>query len=303
MIIKLMFSLSIIVSAEIIILFIRAGGTYDAIRNIVVHKHIYLGWGGANHVGAILALCIPANFYYMLKCKKIGFAFVIIAFIQFCLMIMTRSRGALLFTTAALPIMFIYVMVKSKRKLPIGITAAVLIAGTLAMMLIFKNSISDGINIMLAQGFDDSGRFELWKQGLDYFKNYPIFGVGWDIGVDPDDLGWSPLTFHAMFIQIMASAGVVGMVFFAYYYWARYSTFFRRRTNETWTVLAGMLLLEAYGMIDPISLFPTTYFLMLVMMSLAAEQAMPDDMNRPILFVKQPWKNWTINMKARKNKA
>lgn len=300
LIVKLMFCLGVIASMQIITTFIRVG-SLEAIKAMLVdRKGVYLGWGGSNHVGAILALCIPANFYYMLKCKKAGFLFVIIAFIEFCLLILTRSRGALLFTTIALPVMFTYVIVKSNNKLSIGITAAVLIGATITLMLIFKSALYEVINKMIEIGFNDSGRINLWKEGLDHFKNYPIFGVGWEIGTPRDELSFYPRAYHSMVIQVMACSGIVGLLGYGYYYWTRIRTFIKRRTDATWTIFAGAFLLEAYGMIDPISFFPTTFFIMLIMMSYAVEQALPDEIGRPILFVKMPWLSNPIFKKLRK---
>lgn len=290
-IIKLMFSVGIICSLEIIISVLEAGN-WEAMKAILENKSIYLGWGGANHVGALLGLCIPASFYYILKSKKLGFVFLILAFIEYCIIIITQSRGAILFTTIALPLLFIYVIVKSSKKISIGVTAGVLIAATLAAMFVFRGTLMEVINKLLDKGFDDSGRFNLYEEAWGLFKEYPIFGGGWDYKAPTDEWGFSPIAFHSMLLQILACSGLVGILCYSYYYWARYSTFFKRRTPETWIILAGMLILEGYGMIDPISFFPMTFFIMLLTMSLAAEQAMPEDIGRPILFVKQPWKRF-----------
>lgn len=285
MVIYSMFFLCIVLSLEVILSLISTG-SISQIREILAKKHIYLGWGGANHVGAVIALCIPANFYYMIKKKKWGFVFVIIAFLEFAILILTRSRGALLFTSLAMPILFIYVMVKSKNRISIGITLLILVIITVTSMLIIKGAFSEVIRLLLDKGFDDSGRFKLWQQGWELFKEYPIFGAGWDYDIPLDEYGFSPLAFHSMLIQVLACAGIIGLIFYGYLYFARYSTFFKQRTLEKWIVFAGMFIFEAYGMIDPISFLPSNYFLMVYVMSLATELSMPDDCCRPLLFVR-----------------
>jgi len=285
-VIKMMLAVGILCSLQIIISVLEAGSA-DAMQAMLTNKRIYLGWGGANHVGALLGLCIPASFYYMIKSKKFGFVFVILTFVEFCILVVTQSRGAIMFTAAALPFLFAYVIATSPNKRSIAITAATLIATAVTLMVIFRGTLTEVVNKLLDKGFDDSGRFRLYKEAVELFKNNPIFGGGWDYKAKRDELSFTPLAFHSMLLQVLACSGIIGLIFYTYYYWARYSTFFKVKTPESRIVLAGMLILEGYGMIDPISFFPITYFIVLMTMSLAAEQALPDNLGHPLPFIKR----------------
>ena len=292
--IKLMFLLGVIVSIEMIVNFIKFDISYLGVTGLEYAQSVYLYWGGSNHIGAMLGLCISSNFYYMFKNRRTGFLFIIITFIELGLMIWTKSRGSLLFTAMTFPVLIIYTLIKAEKKIPLIITATVLTAITFSAIYFSKNALMDMINRIMEEGFDDTGRFELWAHGLELFKEYPIFGAGWDYGVSYPDFGLSPMGLHSMFIQVMACSGIIGIVFFGYYYWARYTTFLKKFTDETIIVLAGMFVLEAYGMIDHISFLPPTYFVMLLLLSFAMEQSMPEDKCRPLLLKRLKWSKKAI---------
>jgi O-antigen ligase len=287
--IKLMFLLCLLVSVEMVIHMVREGKDIEGISNLLSRYDFYVYWGGSNHVGAMLALCIPGNFFFMIKNKRTGFLFLILTVVEFCLLIITRSRGSILLATIFVPILLIYSIVRAKNKIPLILTAITTIS--LAWYFVFNtdNFVLDMINKMLNQGFDDTGRFELWQYGWELFKEYPIFGAGWDFDVTYPDFGLSPMGFHSMIIQVMACSGVVGVLFFTYYYWARYTVFIKRWTDEMIIILAGMLILEGYGMIDHISFLPVTYIIMLLVMAFSVDQSMPDYRGRLLIF-KKHWK-------------
>ncbi len=284
-IIKLMFALGLIIVAEVLVSSIRTG-SYQAFVAMVTSERINLGWASANPLAAGIILSAPAEFYYMLKKKRFAFVFLIITVVKYFCIIITGSRGSLLILTAAIPFMAAYIFVKTENKLQIYITSGVLLAVLGVTAGIFFDEVKTLLSVFIEQGVSSNGRLIHYKDGWDLFINYPIFGAGWDYGIGDRHVDFSPYLFHSTAVQIIACSGIVGVVAYLYFYYSRYTTFLMRRTKETLTLLFGMLIFEAYGMVDPVFFIPPIYFIMLLTMSFAAEQAMPDDYGRPLLFKK-----------------
>lgn len=272
-IIKLMFTMGLILFAEMLVASIRTG-SYEAFKLMVNNESISLGWSNPNIIAAGVALCLPSNFYYMLKKKKFAFVFMIIAALEYLSIIVTGSRGTLLFASIALPLILVYVFIKTENKKQIYITAGIIFAAILATGIIFIDEIRALLNVFIEGGLSSSGRETHYKIGWDLFTDYPIFGAGWDYGIGDGRTGFSPYLFHSTAVHVLACSGLIGVIVFLYFYWARYSTFFKKRSAETLTLLAGMVIFEAYGMVDPVLFFPPTYFIILLTMSFAVEQAM-----------------------------
>lgn len=282
-IIKLMFAMGLILFAEMFVASIRTG-SYEAFKIMVNNESISLGWSNPNIIAAGVALCLPSNFYYMLKKKKFAFMFMIIALLEYLSIIITGSRGTLLVATIALPLILVYVFIKTENKMQIYITAGIIFAAILATGIIFIDEVKALLNVFIEGGLSSSGRETHYKMGWDLFTDYPIFGAGWDYGIGDGRTGFSPYLFHSTAVHVLACSGLIGVIAFLYFYWARYSTFFKKRTAETLTLLAGMVIFEAYGMVDPVLFFPPTYFIILLTMSFAVEQAMPEESCRPLIF-------------------
>jgi len=182
--------------------------------------------------------------------------------------------------------MAVYVLIKTKNRTQLLVAGAVLLVAVGAVAGIFFDEIKTLLSVFIKQGLSAPGRLIHYKTGWDLFVNYPIFGAGWDYGIGDRHVAFSPYLFHSTAVQIIACSGIVGVIFYSYFYFARYSTFLKRRTAETLALLSGMLIFEGYGMVDPVFFIPPIYFIMLMTVSFAAEQAMPDDYGRPLLFQK-----------------
>jgi len=276
--IKVMFVYSLLVTVQIGVECLRTG-SFAGFMELSKYKLLDLGWASANPAAAAIALGVPANFYYMLKKKKFAFVFLLIAAVEYIALVVTGSRGALLFAGLALPFMYIYTMIKTENRKQLLITSAVLLAGVVVMSVVFFDTVKDAFSIMLSKGMSDNGRYDIYRYGLQVFAHNPILGAGWDFGIGAQHVSYSPYLFHSTLIQIIACSGIVGLLIFVYFYWARYSAFFKGgMTKERLTVLAGMVIFEAYAMIDPVLFIPPTFFIMLMILAIAAEVSVPEEL-------------------------
>ncbi len=188
-----------------------------AVENGSIDKDkLIAGWGMSNNIGGYLAFFMPACFYLSMKVRR-GWLFYIYGFAAYCGVLLTLSRTAALIGGAALVAMAIYLSVKKSpvRKFARVMNVVCVIAALLAAG-IFMDKIKQVFIVFFERGFDSSGRFFIWKNGLRNFLRAPIFGVGFYEPIAPD---WSygieswlfPDMYHNLFIQMLASCGLVGI--------------------------------------------------------------------------------------------
>lgn len=264
---KVLFASGVVVLLEMIVCLIRAGDI-NAIIQMAMTKKIHLGWAGPNNMAPTLSLCIPATFYFCIRKNYATPLFAIIGMVEYAMMFLTGCRGAILFTTMAMPAMLLFVAVKSENKISFCATISVLFAVAVVLIAYYGNIIADIMTVMLNKGLDSSGRDSIYEMAIGAFKTWPVFGAGWDYNLN--------FWFHSTFFQIIASTGIFGLIMFAVFYFWRYRTFFVMRKNTACVaLLCGMLLFEAYGMIDT-NFFLPTFFTILMLMTFVVEVNVPE---------------------------
>lgn len=278
-VIKILFCVGVVVSAQIIVYYATTCDTFDAFKENVKLKLIDLGWSSANNIAPVLSMSIPATFCLCIKKNKITPLLAFIALAEYVLLLCTGCRGSILFTTIALPVMLFYVMAKSENKVAFASTVCVLFAVAIVLVVYFGDHVSEVLSTMLDKRFDSSGRIELlYPVAIDTFKQHPIFGAGWDFKLgEIDGNSYSPYWHHSTALQILADMGIVGAIAFVFFYFHRYRTFFvLRKRPEAIMLFLALFLFDAYAMIDT-AFFSPTFFIMLLIISLAVEVDLPDN--------------------------
>lgn len=277
----------IVMSLQVIVYLARLGSMEKIIECIKV-KDIDLGWAGNNNVAPFLSLTLPAAFYYAIKKKYIGFLFIILAFFEYILIFATRCRGAIIFTTIAFPFMLCYTMAKAKNKLFIGIAISVCILVIGYLLVTNLEKFLYAFEKMFELGFSPNGRLPLYEEALEVFKKYPIFGAGWDyqLGEMAHD-GYTPYWYHNTILQVLANMGIVGLLFFAVFFFWRYASALLTKNYRTpkLAIAAGLILFELYGMVD-VNFFGPTFFISMVIMSFAVEKSLEKHQFNPFLYTK-----------------
>lgn len=259
--IHVLFAVGILILVQIAIFYIRIKDftfTYD---------YVSLGWGTRNPVSVILALTMPAAFYFATGKRKLDFLFVFVGFAEYAVILLLQSRGVALFATAALPCLMIYTVLKGK-KLPLAIVnVAVVVA---AITVIFaSDKVFDALFGRLSEsGLWSNGRLELYREGINVFLRNPIFGAGFDYKSPlysemlPHSTG--PSYYHSTFLQVPACLGLVGFFAYLYFYYWRYRIALTDLDGLKFVFLVGMLIFECYGFIDTVFFQPQGYFILLV---------------------------------------
>ncbi len=167
--------------------------------------HGTFAWLGANEVAAFYAAYtfIPLSLLSVVE-KKIYKAFLIILVsLNFYCIIFLFSRGAYLATCAGLFVFFIF----KKRILLIPLFLLLFF-----WQLILPQEVVDRVNYSENVGeLDQSAkkRLDYWKNSFDFFKENPLFGIGFRTFIS---LGEKRDT-HNLFLRTLSEEGLVGIIF------------------------------------------------------------------------------------------
>lgn len=276
-VLKVLFAMGVVICAQMVVYF----STFDSVDEIVgamLAKNIALGWAGPNNVAPVLSMTIPASLYFCIKKNKATPLFAFMAVLEYLLIIATGCRGAILFTTIAMPAMCLYVMAKSENKILFGVTLSVILGVVVLVSALYGEYVGRVVSAIIGKGLDSSGRTEwLYPEAIGVFKKWPIFGSGWDYRLgDMAHNNYTPYWYHSTALQILATMGITGAIGFAFFYFFRYRTFFESRKKPAAVMLlCATVLFDAYGMIDT-NFFGPTFFIMLLIMTFAVEIDLPD---------------------------
>ena len=187
------------------------------IKDGSVDKDILVaGWGMSNNVGGMLGMLFPASFYLAVKSKRGGWAFYVLAFVFFGGVCLTLSRTSALISGIILVAAAIYLsIVKSPvRKFARIFNCAVVVVGII-MLIVLWDFIYKLLAVYFERGFDDSGRLEIWANGIRNFFKQPFLGVGF---YEPLENSYNienwvfPDMYHNIFIQLLSSCGIFGLL-------------------------------------------------------------------------------------------
>lgn len=219
-----------------------------AIVNSSVNRgELFMGWGIYNNAGCVMAMCLPAPFYFAIK-RKEGWIFSLAGITFFLAVLLSQSRNAMLFGTAIFAACIVIVLVKAKGRerwknlIAFGAFALVaLIAG-----LVFRERIENLFGVITAAGFDDSLRFDTYRACWERFLEAPWFGSGFyhtpGTVLQPDgmwttmegamEIGFMPPRAHNTLFQLLASGGVFMLLGYLVHRVETGILFFRHPTTE-----------------------------------------------------------------------
>ena len=210
-------------------------------------KSLRIGWGMTNTIAPALSLCIPATIY--LGTKKYPQVYLTLAVVMYVTVMFTFSRAGMLCSTIILPIALIYGFLVTKNKLQYGVTVAVLLGAGVLSICLLKGDIDKWFSYTKSLGFDDNGRFEVWKYGIEDFKRNKIFGAGF-YGEDGIALPGPLKKYHNTILQMLACSGIVGTVAFVFHYFQRYKLMLTKLSVYKTFWLFSLAIYEGCAMLD-----------------------------------------------------
>ncbi|MBE6552741.1 MAG: O-antigen ligase family protein [Ruminococcaceae bacterium] len=236
----------------------------------IVKESVILGWGVWTNVGCMLAMLMPACFYFA-HSHRYGWIGLILGFFEFFCIVLSQSRGALLVGALALMLCLLILCIGGKnRRFNRVFTAVVFGLGGVAVLLVSEH-LAVLVKSFLQTGFSDNGRFEIWRLGISNFKRAPIFGCGfyesyenpaWDVGVFPH-------LYHNTVIQLLSSGGVMALLAYLCHRVLSIRALFRSPTHGKLFLAVGILSLLAFSLLDVMffMIYPIMFYsLMLLFM-------------------------------------
>lgn len=211
---------------------------------------VIAGWGMKNNVGGMLAMFFPACFYAAYRCKRGGWAFYVLGFIFFGGVCLSQSRASALVGGVILVAAAVYMSIsKSPVRRFARIFNICIVLAAVVFVIVFWDAVRDLFAVFFERGFDDSGRFELWANGIRNFLRAPVFGVGFYEPLDePYNIeNWVfPEMYHNIFIQLLASCGIFGLI--AYVVHILQVTFAVRRDSTPESLFYIVILVTIFGL-------------------------------------------------------
>ncbi len=250
--------------------------TYTIRNGINITEWIDLGWGIDNNVATLLLISAPMCMYLATKYKH-GYVYGIVGGIQYIALIMTFSRGGILFgAIQGVVVLALTIKNSENRKamlMAIGVAFGILLVGYFCMFSTINGIIKDLLSFSSSSA--DSGRIELYKEAWQAFLSHPIFGVG--LGYEGDNFTTGTLGFywfHSTFFQVIASLGIVGTIAFGYrYYIMGKLTLTGIKTNTfNQFVATSFFGFEAYSMIDTGTFIPIPQMLIITVLVIILEK-------------------------------
>ncbi len=251
--------LGFVVTAEIAVMYIL---TFASLPQGVAFDREFLvtGWGIYNNVGLVIAFCIPFAFYLALRARH-GYLWWIAGLVFVTALLFTQSRGCILSGSAVALVTAVYTLVKCKNKKHVAtmlIAGGVYLTALAVFAVIFREKIAEIFNAMHNAGFDDSGRFEIYRKGLEQFSESvgSIFlGNGFyacdafRFGELPSD-AFLPPRYHNTVVQLLATGGLFAMVAYLFHRVQTFVLCLKHRTPQKIFALFAILILISASMVD-----------------------------------------------------
>lgn len=226
---------------------------------------IYAGWGIHNNIGAMIATSIPFAFYFACR-KRRNSVYLILALILLVGVVFSCSRSSMVFAALVTLVSYIYTLKKTENKREFVLTSALLGALFIALLAVFADkvieifksvpSIADVIDGVVV--FNDSGRLDMYREGVDTFLRNPVIGQGFychdydlfDFSIVEKFSSFFPPRWHNTVIQLLASSGVVGLAAYSYHRYQTVRLFVRRRTPGNAYIALYILTLLTMSLLD-----------------------------------------------------
>lgn len=276
---KVMSYIGIVVGLELIVTILRSNlpsGQWNV-------AYFDVGWGNRNNIATYLLFAAPFTIYLSTR-KKHGWIYILLSVFQYACLIMTMSRGGILFGFLAglFALAFSIVKAPNRKKQAVYWVCVFTVIGILAA--VFHDWVGGVFDSLMSRvkvdGDVSSGRFDLYKEAWTLFKQYPLVGAGmgyngYNAGMLNDmGLYW----FHSTVFQILGCLGIVGILAYVWFYVGRIVIFAKKaKSGFALFVFAAWIGFEGYSLIDTGTMSPYPFMMLVIVTTFLLEVA--DDKN------------------------
>ena len=247
--------------------------TYDGIISAdgaIVKEMVILGWGICNPIGFSIGILIPLFALGTQKDRKRGIYYYLMMMVCTLFAILTQSRNALLTAGAAFVILAFFGCFIGNNKRLFRVMGSILSVGAIIGGFVFYDKISSLMSSLINMGFTDNGRFSLWRLALDYFKDSPVFGIGFfsfDENAYYNVAGFLPYMAHNTLMILLSSMGTVGVAAYAIYRVSTLKPFFKKFTLEKLLLFAVVAYFILSSLVDNFVFYFYTTFLYITVLA------------------------------------
>ena len=271
---------SLVVATQIVIFYLRA----EDFKRAFTEKLLYLGWGIGATAGQAIVMFLPFVFYLLLTAEKKTAVVLYHLAILYCLAGLVLARARANVFAMALIVVPLYVVTSLKtpkggRKKTSLYTMGAIVALFAALLIAYRDTAGEYFGILIKPNWGDdisSGRWELWADGWNAFRQSPILGKsffytgGFNFGyIEEGFIYW--YWYHNTPLQVLVNTGVAGFAAFSYYMGTKYRTYARKGDFLNFYFFMSLLGAEIIGLLD-INIFTIGYVYYMLLFVTGAEQ-------------------------------
>ncbi len=231
---RILVATCIVISAQVLFVAARALAegdlffySYSTDRWAVQRLLFYFSWGIPTHIGAITAIGIPAALY-LAKNERFPLFYYISSIIFFFISVVVNTRSSMLVGGIFLVVGIAIISFSGRNRKINLIFSSLLFLSVVTVLAVFcvtlsQNGKLDGVIVELAKllRLDEiSARTFLFEEGWVDFLSAPLFGVGLENEITHTNAvatNFFSNMYHCVVIQMIASAGIVGLAAFLFH--------------------------------------------------------------------------------------
>ncbi|MDE7296855.1 MAG: O-antigen ligase family protein, partial [Clostridia bacterium] len=244
----LFFAIGIGIACEILAMYLDDGIFQEAMIN---RDFLYTGWGTYNTVGCVMAMMMPAPFYFAVKSARHSWAYSVVGVMFLVCVILTQSRGSIIFGSGVFVLCMVFTLIttKGRQRIYNFIVFALGALGLVLALSVFREEVERIFGSLFDKGFDSSGRLEIFKESWRRFCNYPLFGIGW-MGTEQGEQAFDIYYSHNTVLQLLMTGGILLFLAYIYHRLQTLELLFRHPTVEKTVIALCICSLLATCMLD-----------------------------------------------------
>ena len=266
---KVLAYIGVVIAIQLIVVMAKSGIDPEKWAKVVWH----VGWGNRNNISTYMLFTAPMCLYLSTK-YRYGIVYLLMGALQYICLVMTFSRGGILFGFIGMLFGIAFIIYKSKNRKRLLISAGIVAAVMLVVYLIFMKDLNNIIGSLISRGTGLSGRERLYQEAWELFKENPFLGCGLGfVGKegaygDAIRMYW----FHSTFFQVLACMGIIGILAYGYSYVMKGIVLCKNlRSSFNLFVIVVFIGFEGYSMMDTGTFIPGAYLLIVLILMCLVE--------------------------------
>ncbi len=237
---------------------------------------LYIQW--RNNCATTLMITMPFAFYMANK-KSYAASF---GFIFFVAILLTGSRGGMVFGAVEIAMCLVtYMLYDKRRRLTYIIICVIALVGLLIFSRAFVSFVGHTFDRLLSAvsgfltGDKNEERTLLFARGVNDFLSNPLLGTGLGYMGNRDvhaSKEFALCWYHCEPIQVAASFGIVGIVAYIYQFIKRNLLLWKKTTLFNLTVFLSYVSLELMSLVNPGIFCPLPYLMLITLFMVVVEK-------------------------------